>query len=176
MATRFIYYLVDHDGNPLSARYHAAVARLDGAFVRRFPKLSDPADISNAVEEAARRVSSYETRYGEVKNLHAFMIRAYSNIVYSMTRTGYYTCHEASTSDRELEVMAAWKLQRPEHEIETVVLARQALDMLDERKRQLVIMSAEGFTAREISVRMNLSVQNVNTCLHRARAKLKQQL
>jgi RNA polymerase sigma factor (sigma-70 family) len=173
MAMSPTYYLVDHNGKPLSARYQAAVAHLHETFVRRFPKLSDPADLSNAVEEIARRVATYEIRYGEVNNLHSFMARAYSNLVTSMLRTGYYTQHESPTSDHDLEVLAASKLYRGEQKIENVVLARQALDMLDQRKRRLLVMSAEGFTAREISVRLGISERNVNTCLHRARARVK---
>jgi RNA polymerase sigma factor (sigma-70 family) len=174
MATRLIYYLVDHDGRPLSARYETAVAQLDEGFVRRFPRLSDPADISNAVEETARRVASYEAKYGQVNNLCAFMVRAYSNLVNSIIRAGYYARCEASMSARELEVLACDAPQREKHKVEDAVLVRQTLDMLDERKRQLVILTAEGFSAREISARLGISERNVNTSLHRARAKVRQ--
>jgi RNA polymerase sigma factor (sigma-70 family) len=175
MLTPLLYYLVDDNGKPLGVRYQMAVASLHRAFVKKFPRLSDPADISNAVEETARRVARYENRYGEVKNLHAFIFCAYSNVVKSIIRAGYYGPHEALTSDRELEVLAASKPYRGEHKIEKAVLARQTLAVLDEKNRQLVIMSAQGFTAREISARLGISEQNVNTCLHRARAKVKRQ-
>jgi len=130
---------------------------------------------SNAVEETARRVAEYEIRYGEVNNLHAFMARAYSNVINSITRTGYYARYESPTSDRDLEAVAASRPHRGENRIEDAVLARQSLDMLDEKRRQLIVMSAEGFTAREIAARLGISEQNVNTCRHRARAKMKRQ-
>jgi RNA polymerase sigma factor (sigma-70 family) len=175
MTGSFIYYLIDHNGKPLDARYQAAVAHLHKTFIRRFPKLSDPADLSNAVEETARRVAVYEMRHGEVKNLNSFMARAYSNVVSSMIRAGYYGRYESPMADHDLEVLAASKSYRGEHKIEEAVLARQTLAVLDERNRQLVVMSAEGFTAREISARLGISEQNVNTCLHRARAKVRRQ-
>ena len=173
MPTPFCYYLVDNNGTQLSARYERAVTRLHSAFVRKFPKPSDPTDISNAVEETARRVARYEMTRGEVKNLDAFIIRAYSNVVNSMFRRGRYASREASASDRDLEALISGGLHRDTQRIENAILFRQTLDMLDERKRQLVILTAAGFTAREISARLGISEANVNTSLHRARAKVR---
>jgi RNA polymerase sigma factor (sigma-70 family) len=173
MLTPLLYYLVDDHGKPLGVRYQMAVAHLHRTFVNKFPKFGDPADISNAVEETARRVARYEIRYGEVKNLHAFIMCAYSNVLKSMIRAGYYGPHEASTSDRDLEALASRTPYREKHKIENAILARQVLQILDEKKRRLVILTAEGFTAKEISERLGISEPNVNTCLHRARAKIK---
>jgi RNA polymerase sigma factor (sigma-70 family) len=174
MKPSVIYYLVDHNGNPLSARYQAAVAQLHPAFVRKFPKFSDPADISNAVEDAARRVAKYEMDHGEVTSLRPFLIRVYTNVVNSMIRGGYYRNCEASTPDLQLEAYVACDFGRVRDNAENVILIGQALKRLDARKRRVLALHAEGFSAREIGGQLGMSERNVNTSLHRARAKIRE--
>src|SRR6516165_8618465 len=135
MKTRLIYYLVDDQGTPLSTRYQAAVARLHDTFVRGFRRLRDPADISNAVEETARRIARYEAEHGPVRNLQPFFVRVFTNVVNSMVRSGRYPNREMPTPDPELEILAAYGLRRPAEKVENTVLIHQVLNTLDERKR-----------------------------------------
>jgi RNA polymerase sigma factor (sigma-70 family) len=169
-------YLVDEMGKPLSRRYHAVAAQLHGTFIRTFPRPADPAEISNAVEETARRVARYERDHGEVAMLAPYFARVFSNVVKSRIRGGRYGYREDVRPNSELEKLLNRDCDDAASRLETVLFARQMLKSLDDRKRQLIMLSAQGFDSKEIADLFGMSRNNVDTTLHRARRILRRRL
>lgn len=167
------FHLVDRSGRPLDDRFGTVVRQLEREFFERFRQVRDPAVIANCVEEAALRIHIHETKRGRVQNLRPFFLRVYSNMVKSLLRGPYYTKHEANVPDRELEEHGQFSCTGTAEQTERWILAREAIERLDERKQELLTLNALGYTAREIARKFHTTENNVYTMLHRARAEAK---
>jgi len=176
MELPFTLYLVDEAGTPLDRRYHAVAAQLHRTFIRTFPRLADPAEISNAVEETARRIARYERDHGEIARLAPYFARVFSNVVRSRIRRGRYGYREDVRTDSELEILLNRDCDEAASRLETALLAKQVLKSLDDRKRQLIMLNAQGFDSKEIAALLGISRNNVDTTLHRARRILRRRV
>jgi RNA polymerase sigma factor (sigma-70 family) len=161
-------YLIDTTGNPLDERFYAAAEELSGAFFQAFSDLGDPAVVSNAVEESARKIARHERKNGPVKDLPSYFLRTFWNITRSLVRRGYYTKYERAVSDRELEIHAG-VAGRNSLDLERWVAAKEILVTLDERKRTMLILDCQGYSAKEIAKDLKTTEDNVYTTLYRAR-------
>ena len=168
------FHLVDRSGRPLDERFGTVVRQLEREFFERFRQVRDPAVIANCVEEAALRIHIHENRRGRVENLRPFFLRVYSNVVKSLLRGPYYTKHEANVPDRELEERAQPSRTGTAEQTERWIIAREAIERLDERKQRLLSLNALGYTAKEIALKLHTTENNVYTMLHRAREEAKQ--
>ena len=90
----------------------------------------------------------------------------------SLFRQGY-SRHEAAKTDEELEAVAGFAEVGSAANIERLILVREALALLDERKRKMLILESQGYGAREIAQLVGMSEENVYTTLHRAREKVR---
>lgn len=168
------FHLVDPSGRPLDERFGTVVRQLEREFFQRFRQVRDPAVIANCVEEAALRIHIHETKRGRVKNLRPFFLRVYSNLVKSLLRAPHYTKHEANVPDRELEERGPLPRTRTAEQTERWIIAKEAIERLDERKQELLRLNALGYTAKEIARQLHTTENNVYTMLHRAREEAKQ--
>ncbi len=168
------FHLVDQSGRPLDERFGTVVRQLEREFFERFRQVRDPAVIANCVEEAALRVHVHETKRGRVENLRPFFLRVYCNIVKSLLRGPYHTKHEANVPDRELEDRGRFSSTGTAEQTERWLIAREAIERLDEGKQELLRLNALGYNAKEIARKLHTSENNVYTMLHRAREEAKQ--
>lgn len=164
------FHLVDSDSEPLDERYEEAARELHGAFFNRFPHLTDPAVVSNLVEESALRISNYEKRNGRVKNLPPFFLRTFCNAVKSVFRQGYYRQNKMSLANMKSEILSPSEAQLPSAD---VIALRTALTTLDERKRTALVLYSQGHTAKEIAQKLGTTEQNAWQILRRARQEVR---
>lgn len=167
------FHLVDESGKPLDERFGAVVRQLEQEFFHRFRQLRDPAVIANCVEETALRVHIHETKRGRVENLRPFFLRVFSNVARSLLRGRHHTKYEALVSDRVLESRGGFARAGTAEQAESWIIAKEALEQLDSRKQELLILDALGYSAREIARKFGMSESNVYTSLHRAREEAK---
>ena len=168
------FHLVDRSGRPLDERFGVVVRQLEREFFERFRQVRDPAVIANCVEEAALRIHIHETKRGRVENLRPFFLRVYSNLVKSLLRGPHHTKHETNVPDRELEQRGRFPCTGTAEQTERWIMAREAIERLDERKQEILILNALGYSAREIARKLHTTENNVYTMLHRAREEAKQ--
>ena len=167
------FHLVDQAGKPLDERFGAVVRQLEQEFFHRFRQLRDPAVVANCVEQTALRVHIHERKRGRVENLRPFFLRVFSNVVRSLLRGPHHTKYEALVSDRILEERGGFARSGSAEQAENWILARQALERLDQRKQELLILDALGYSAQEIARMFAISEGNIYTTLHRAREEAK---
>jgi RNA polymerase sigma factor (sigma-70 family) len=170
------FHLVDQAGKPLDERFCAVVRQLEQEFFHRFRQLRDPAVIANCVEQTALRVHVHEGKRGRVENLRPFFLRVFSNVVRSLLRGPHHSKYEAIVSDRVLEARGGFARTGSAEQAESWIIAREALERLDERKREMLILDALGYSAKEIARTFGMSESNVYTTLHRAREEAKKVL
>jgi RNA polymerase sigma factor (sigma-70 family) len=167
------FHLVDQCGKPLDERFGAVVRQLEKEFFHRFRQLRDPAVIANCVEQTALRVHIHERKRGRVQNLRPFFLQVFSNVVRSLLRGPHHTKYEAMVSERVLEARGGFASAGTAEQAESWIIAREALEKLDERKQEILILDALGYSAQEIARRYGMSESNVYTTLHRAREEAK---
>jgi RNA polymerase sigma factor (sigma-70 family) len=167
------FHLVDQSGKPLDERFCAVVRQLEQEFFHRFRQLRDPAVVANCVEQTALRVHIHEGKRGRVQNLRPFFLRVFSNVVRSLLRGPHYTKYEAAVSDRVLETRGGFARTGTAKQAEIWIMAREALERLDQRKQEILILDALGYSAQEIAGTFGMSESNVYTTLHRAREEAK---
>jgi DNA-directed RNA polymerase specialized sigma24 family protein len=136
------FHLVDQSGKPLDERFGAVVRQLEQEFFHRFRQLRDPAVIANCVEETALRVHIHERKRGRVDNLRPFSLRVFSNVVRSLLRGRHHTKYEAVVSDRVLEARGGFAPTGSAEQAESWIMAREALERLDQRKQEILIPEA----------------------------------
>lgn len=163
------FHLVDECGKPLDERFGTVVRQLEREFFHRFRQLRDPAVVANCVEQTALRVHIHEQKRGRVQNLRPFFLRVFSNVVRSLLRGPYHTKYEAIVSDRILEKRGGVANAGSAEQAERWIIAREALEQLGERKQEILILDALGYSAQEIARAFTMSESNVYTTLHRAR-------
>lgn len=167
------FHLVDQSGKPLDERFGAVVQQLEKEFFHRFRQLRDPAVVANCVEQAALRVHMHERKRGRVQNLRPFFLRVFSNLVRSLLRGPYHTKREAITSERALEAHCGFARVGSAEQTESWIIAREALERLDQRKQEILILDALGYSCQEIARAFGMTESNVYTTLHRAREEAK---
>jgi RNA polymerase sigma factor (sigma-70 family) len=121
-------------------------------------------------------VHIHERKRGRVENLRPFFLRVFSNVVRSLLRGPHHSKYEAMVSDRVLEARGGLARVGSAEQAESWILAREALERLDQRKQELLILDALGYSAQEIARTFAMSEGNVYTTLHRAREEAKQLL
>ena len=166
------FHLVDSSGNPLEERFHAAVKQLEGTLFHGFEELGDPAVISNTIEETATRIAQHEKKYGPVRDLVSYFLRVFTNLARTKVKRGYYTQHETTLSEVQLQQHTDQGVES----IEAHVQLRETLDALESRKRKIAILHATGWGTREIAQLMETSEENIHTILHRIREQIKKLL
>ena len=128
------------------------------------------------MEETALRVHIHERKRGRVDNLRPFFLRVFSNVVRSLLRGRHHTKYEAVVSDRVLEARGGFAPTGSGEQAESWIMAREALERLDERKQEILILDALGYSAHEIARKFGMTQSNVYTTLHRAREEAKKVL
>jgi DNA-directed RNA polymerase specialized sigma24 family protein len=165
-------HLVDEHGRPLPRHITEAVKRIEPRIHSRFLNRCDPAELSNSMEEGARKIAEHEEKKGPLSgadHLGRFTWRTLFNAGISLLRKRHREQLLSSEEFRNLTVMDR------EHSPE-VVLARidgaKILSELSERDRHICDLEVQGLNDSEIAAYLNISKEALHQARHRRKAKV----
>src|SRR5688572_19267849 len=115
------------DGKPLDERLSKVLNALLPRFRRRFPAIQDDVEVTEAFEEAARRITKRERASGPIEKLGGYAWKALESIGVSLQRRGSMQIRvnrvESRTGSDIVSQLRAW--DGSVEEIERGILLRQ---------------------------------------------------
>lgn len=150
-------HLVDEHGQPLPHHITEAVQRMEPGIQSRFSKRCDPAELSNSLENAARRIAQHEQNHGPLQDvrLKGFTWRALSNAALSLIRL---RSREKLLSPDALESLHG---VGSSDAIERRAEVKLALAKMSERDRKICSLQYQGYDAEAIGRELNISKEAV---------------
>jgi len=165
-------HLVDEHGQPLPHHITEAVKRVEPRIYSRFFHRCDPAELSNSLEEGARRIAEHEQKRGPLSgadHLGRFAWRTLFNAGLSLLRKRRREQLLSSEQFRNLTVMD-WE-NSPEA-ISARIEGAQILAELSERDRQICDLEAQKLADSEIAAYLHISKEALYQARHRRKAKV----
>jgi DNA-directed RNA polymerase specialized sigma24 family protein len=154
-------HLVDEHGQPLPSHITEAVKRMEPGIQSRFSKRCDPAELSNSLENAARRIAQHEQNHGPLQDvrLKGFTWRTLSNAALSLIRL---RSREKLLSPDALESLSGVPHAVSSSDvIEQRAEVKLALARMSERDRKICSLQYQGFNAEAIGRELNISREAV---------------
>jgi len=152
-----------HDVERLFRTYHDPLVR----YLTR--RLGD----RDWAEEVAQETFVRALRQNELQNERAWLFAVATNLVRDEARKDVRRRRHLELLREEAKADSI--VEPPETEIERAeerAFARRAIDALNERDREALLMREEGLDYNEIAAALELSVASVGTTLSRARRRL----
>ena len=162
-------YLVDEHGQPLPQHIIEAVERMEPGIQKLYSHYCDPAELSNSLEEGARRVAQHERQYGRLHDVGGFTWRTLSNAALSLIR---FQSRQKSLISKALAGPMSGPIEGSLEAIQQGIEARETLAQLEERDRLICGWENQGLTAAEIAAALKISVQAVWKAKSRRLARL----
>jgi len=162
-------HLVDNENQPLPSHIVDAIEWSHSRINSQFAGLCDPAELSNSIEDGARRIAEHEKDHGRLQNVKAFAWRTVSNAVISLLRL---RSREIALSPQALERLTSGpgpdSPERIHHAIETDRLLKE----LSQQEQTICDLTKQGFTTKEIGRALRMTQEAVWKAQSRIRTKL----
>jgi DNA-directed RNA polymerase specialized sigma24 family protein len=160
--------LVDDEGQPLAKHIVEAVQQCGPGIHGHFSRLCDPADLSNCLEDGARRIAQYEEDHGPLLDVGAFTWRTLFNAAISLVRK--YSHEKCVEPERATYLRGAAREGSP-RDILAGIAAREILAEMSDRDRQICYFEHQGFKASEIAHHLDMTANSVSKAKSRRLAK-----
>jgi len=167
--------LLDDDGKPLNARVEGVLSRLVPKFRKRFPTIQDEVEITEAFEEAARRIARREERSGPIDSLHGYAWVALRSVGVSRMRRSAMRVDRQTIEPRDgHDILSgvATSIGSPD-EIERDVFLQEIMAQLTPDERTVIMCKKAGFTSEEIARRRECTVNAVDVLFTRLKKKIR---
>jgi RNA polymerase sigma factor (sigma-70 family) len=169
---------LDDTGRPLAAHIQGVLRDLAPRLQRRFPALTDPAVITDVLEEAGRRISDHEARSGRIEKLHGYAWVTVRSVAMSRLRGSAMRVVRATLESEEAQTALS---QVPSDigsaaRIEREILVDEILARLPSEERMVCVWKKAGFNSKEIGERLGVSASAVDTLFYRIKAKVQKML
>jgi DNA-directed RNA polymerase specialized sigma24 family protein len=165
-------HLVDEHGQPLPHHITEAVKRIEPRIYSRFLHRCDPAELSNSLEEGARRIAQHEQKKGSLSgadHLGRFTWRTLLNAGVSLLRKRR---REQLLSSEQLRNLPVTDGEHSPEVISARLEGAQILAELSERDRQICDLEVQGLDDSEIAEHLQISKEALYQARHRRRAKV----
>ena len=165
-------HLVDEHGQPLPHHITEAVQRIEPKIYRRFFHRCDPAELSNSLEEGARRIAEHEQKEGPLSgtdHLGRLTWRTLFNASLSLLRKRR---REQLLSSEQLRNLSVVDWENSPEAISARIEGAQILSELSERDRQICDLEAQNLADSEIAEYLNMSKEALYQARHRRKAKV----
>jgi DNA-directed RNA polymerase specialized sigma24 family protein len=167
--------LLDHNGQPFSARIEGVLRRLLPRLRREFPALQDDVAQVEVLEEAGRRLVIREARTGAIEKINGYAWVTIRSVALSRLRHGSGRLLQrtlaSEASDAALSRVAA--LDGSADQIEQRILLREILAPLTRDEQQVCVWKFMGFSSQEIAQRRGSTVAAVDMLFFHAKEKMK---
>ena len=162
------------DGKPLDERLSKVLNALLPRFRRRFPAIQDDVEVTEAFEEAARRITKRERASGPIEKLGGYAWKALESIGVSLQRRGSMQIRfnrvESRTGPDIVSQLRAW--DGSVEEIERGILLRQIEEHMTPEEKWIFNLKAFGYSSEEIAKLRGSSVNSVDKVMSRLKQKL----
>jgi DNA-binding CsgD family transcriptional regulator len=166
--------LLDTDGKPLEDRLSKVLNALLPRFRRRFPAIQDDVEVTEAFEEAARRITKRERASGPIEKLGGYAWKALESIGVSLQRRGSMQIRfnrvESRTGLDIVSQLRAW--DGSVEEMERGILLRQLEAHMTPEEARIFNLKAFGYTSEEIAKLRGSSVNSVDKVMSRLKQKI----
>jgi len=165
-------HLVDEHGQPLPHHITEAVKRAEPKIYSRFLNRCDPAELSNSMEEGARRIAEHELKKGSLSDtdhLGGFTWRTLLNAGLSLLRKRR---REQLLSSEQLQNLTVTDGAHSLEAISTRIEGAPILSELSERDRQICDLEAQNLADSEIAEYLNISKEALYQARHRRKVKV----
>jgi RNA polymerase sigma factor (sigma-70 family) len=168
-------WLLDANGKPFDERLHKALNDLLPRFRRRFTALQDEVEITEAFEEAARRIEKRECQSGQIEKLRGYAWKALESIGVSAYRRSAMQVQlkrvESRTGPEIVSRLQA--LDGSVEQIERDILLHEIEACLTPEEARIFHLKALGFSSDEIAQHRGSSVNSVDKVMSRAKQKFR---
>ena len=170
------FVLLDAGGKPLDPRIEAVLNDLAPRLRRQFPLLSkDEVVLVDILEEAGRRLTDREKRFGSIEKLHGYAWVTMRRVAAARMRRGAMRLEratlEADDSGAVLSSLASD--MGSEEAIERGILLKQVLATLSPEERVLCMWKRAGLSGREIADRLGTSAHAADMLFYRIKEKVR---
>jgi DNA-directed RNA polymerase specialized sigma24 family protein len=166
--------LLDTDGKPLEDRLSKVLNALLPRFRRRFPAIQDDVEVTEAFEEAARRITKRERASGPIEKLGGYAWKALESIGVSLQRRGSMQIRfnrvESRSGPDIVSQLRAW--DGSVEEIERGILLRELEAQMTPEEAWIFDQKALGFSSDEIARLRGSSVNSVDKAMSRLKQKI----
>ena len=166
--------VLDADDKPLDDRLSKVLNALLPRFRRRFPAIQDDVEVTEAFEEAARRITKRERASGPIEKLGGYAWKALESIGVSLQRRGSMQIRfnrvEARSGLDIVSQLRAW--DGSVEEMERGILLRQLEAHMTPEEARIFNLKAFGYTSEEIAKLRGSSVNSVDKVMSRLKQKI----
>jgi DNA-directed RNA polymerase specialized sigma24 family protein len=175
MERQQIPHLLDEQGQPLDSRLDNVLRHLVPKFRRRFPKIWDDFDLTEILEETARRVASWERRFGQVSKLHGFAWVTLQNVAKSRMELDQNRLKRDTLGAEASEALLsrAEAVTGSKEQIERKVQLKEMLRSLSLEQRLVCNRKMFGYSGADIARQRGTSEAAVDMLFSRAKRKLR---
>ena len=162
------------DGKPLDERLSKVLNALLPRFRRRFPAIQDDVEVTEAFEEAARRITKRERASGPIEKLGGYAWKALESIGVSLQRRGSMQIRvnrvESRTGPDIVSQLRAW--DGSVEEVERGILLRELEEHMTPEEKWIFNLKAFGYSSEEIAKLRGSSVNSVDKVMSRLKQKI----
>jgi RNA polymerase sigma-70 factor, ECF subfamily len=184
-------YLAAERGTANAMKAAAADQPEPGEALRWFDELRDPlrcyllcagaspADADDAVQESFLRLHRHLEKNGDRSNLYGWVFQVARNYLRDERKSARHQRTEPLDEAIARGGVPAGPQGNPEHcalAEERTRRLRAAVGNLPEQQRECMLLRASGLRYREIAGMLNINVSSVGALVHRATARLKEEL
>ena len=163
------------DGKPLDERLSKVLNALLPRFRRRFPAIQDDVEVTEAFEEAARRITKRERASGPIEKLGGYAWKALESIGVSVHRRSAMQIRvnrvESRTGPEIVSRLEAW--EGSAEQIERDILLREIEATLTPEEARIFHLKSLGFSSEEIAKSRGSSVNSVDKVMSRLKQKFR---
>jgi DNA-directed RNA polymerase specialized sigma24 family protein len=167
--------LLDEQGKPLDDRLLTVLSRLLPWFRRRFPALRDETEVTEAFEEAARRIAKREQRSGQIEKLGGYAKKVLESVGVSAERRGEMQVRFKTVGSRTgpeiVSQLRAW--DGSAEQIEQGILLREVEAFMTPEEAWIFHQKALGFSSEDIAKARGSSVNSVDKVMSRLKQKIR---
>jgi DNA-directed RNA polymerase specialized sigma24 family protein len=166
--------LLDPHGKPVEDRVSKILNALLPRFRRRFPVIQDDVEITEAFEEAARRIAKREQASGPIEKLGGYAWKALESVGLSTQRRGSMQIRFNSVDSRTgpdiVSQLRAW--DGSVEEIERGILLRELEAHMTPEEAWIFQQKALGYSSEDIAKVRGSSVNSVDKVMSRLKQKI----
>jgi DNA-binding CsgD family transcriptional regulator len=166
--------LLDADGKPVEDRLSKVLNALLPRFRRRFPAFRDEVEVTEMLEEAARRITKRERASGPIEKLGGYAWKALESIGVSLQRRSSMQVRfnrvESRTGPDIVSQLRAW--DGSVEEMERGVLLRELEEHMTAEESRIFHLKAFGYSSEEIAKLRGSSVNSVDKVMSRLKQKI----